>query len=73
MPIKTKTAVICNNQAELSYMNEYLLENGMTEAWMGIRKEYPICVTLDGGWLDRLDRAINYSLFKDFIITINKE
>lgn len=64
-----KVAVTCKNQAELSYMNEWLLAHGMTEAWIGKKKKFPIYVTTDGCWLDRSDRAIEYTTFEDFVTT----
>ena len=67
MTNKNKKAVICENQAELSYMNEWLKLNGKSEAWLGERKSFPICITTDGCWLDSLDRAIGYISFKDFV------
>lgn len=70
LPSSSGYAVIARTSPERAYLVEMILEQQQSVLYS---KTLPIafCFTKDGlcdGWLDRLDRAINYISFKDFIL-----
>jgi hypothetical protein len=60
--------VVINNPAELAYMQSWFEINGRDCGWSGPRETYPIALSInDGTWTDRMDRAIYYVPFKEFV------
>ena len=68
VPNRNTTVIVCNNQAELDYMIRWNTINGNLPSYAGERESYPICISLDSGWTDSMDRALTYISFKEFII-----
>ena len=66
-----KEAIITNNVSEFKYMISWCEENKMGIPFRGIPNKYPFMICIEKGqyatWLDRIDRAIEYIQFKDFI------
>lgn len=62
------TMIVAVNQAEVAYLEKYCEALDFLPPWIGQRDAYPVALSPNGnGWTDRMDRALYYVRFKDFI------
>ena len=70
--LPTCYAVVAKTRAEKMYMSEYALAKNNYRATNTESLGLPLCYCFRGGkydgWMDRLDRAISYVSFEDFIL-----
>jgi len=65
------TVIVVKTRPELCYVLEWCELNGKhTSKFMYSVDSFPICLSVDGdmvGWTDRMDRALYYKPFLEFI------
>jgi len=68
------TVIVATNAHELAYIESWCKENGKGAPWLGEREIFPFCVSVAGelaGWTDKMDRALYYMPFRDFMNIID--
>jgi len=70
------TVVTVSNKAELRYVLTWAEESGrQVSGYMWDRDTFPYCLSLCGeivGWVDRMDRALYYKSFSEFLKDIGE-
>lgn len=63
------TVVVCSGLPEFRYLSAWCEVYGkLNLSLMKDPEAYPFCVaTKDGGWTDRMDRALYYKSFSEFL------
>jgi len=67
------TVIVANNAHELAYLISWCKEAGKGEPYLGDVEKFPFCVSVSGelaGWTDRMDRALYYKPFSEFLSDI---
>ena len=65
------TLIVATNTAEFAYIIEWCIINELPCPYMGKEPPFPIALsTSGGGWVDRMDRAVYYVRFVDFVARV---
>lgn len=68
------TVVVATNEHELAYIRSWCKQAGKGNPYLGDAESFPFCVSTAGeqaGWTDRMDRALYYKPFSEFLADIN--
>lgn len=68
------TVVVTNTDSEMFYILKWCERQGKkVSGWMYDHNEFPFCISVSGGivgWTDRMDRALYYKPFSEFLSDI---